>query len=66
MRQKGKVVGTEFILRRLWPDETDLADEDRLRVYVHRLRSKIEGKEAEPRYIVSKRRKGYAFLPDDK
>lgn len=66
MRQKGKVVGTEFILRRLWPAETDVADEDRLRVYVHRLRSKIEGKEAGPRYVVSKRRKGYAFLPEEK
>lgn len=66
MRQKGGVVATEFILRRLWPSETDLADEDRLRVYVHRLRSKIEGKQAGPRYIVSKRRKGYAFLPEDK
>lgn len=64
MRQKGKVVNTDFLLRRLWPADTDFADEDRLRVYVHRLRSKIETKGG-PHYVVSRRRKGYAFLPDD-
>lgn len=65
MRQKGNVVNTDFLLRRLWPSDTDFADEDRLRVYVHRLRSKIETKGG-PRYVFSKRRKGYAFLPDEK
>lgn len=65
MRQKGDTVSTDFFLRRLWPAENDFADEDRLRVYVHRLRSKIQGKKSEKRYVVSKRRKGYAFLPDD-
>lgn len=65
MRQKGKTVSIDFLLRRLWPADSDFADEDRLRVYVHRLRSKIEVKGVGPRYVVSKRRKGYAFLPDD-
>jgi DNA-binding response OmpR family regulator len=64
MRQKGKVVSTDFMLRRLWPADTDFADEDRLRVYVHRLRSKIERKKSGIRYILSKRRKGYVFLPE--
>ena len=64
MRQKGKIVSTEYMLRRLWPSETDFADEDRLRVYVHRLRSKIERKKSGVRYVFSKRRKGYVFLPD--
>ena len=64
MRQKGKVVSTDFMLRRLWPADSDFADEDRLRVYVHRLRSKIELKKGGTRYVVSKRRKGYAFLPE--
>lgn len=64
MRQKGKVVGTDFMLRRLWPAESDFADEDRLRVYVHRLRSKIERKKIGVRYVISKRRKGYVFLPE--
>ena len=65
MRQKGEIVSTDFMLRRLWPADNDFADEDRLRVYVHRLRSKIEGKKGGTRYVVSKRRKGYAFLPED-
>lgn len=65
MRQKGKIVSTDFMLRRLWPSEDDFADEDRLRVYVHRLRSKIERKKSGVRYIFSKRRKGYVFLPED-
>ncbi|MCA9919812.1 MAG: response regulator transcription factor [Anaerolineales bacterium] len=65
MRQKGKIVSADFLLRRLWPTESDFADEDRLRVYVHRLRSKIERKKSGMRYVYSKRRKGYVFLPDD-
>jgi DNA-binding response OmpR family regulator len=65
MRQAGETVNIDFLLRRLWPADSDFADEDRLRVYVHRLRSKIEVKGSSPRYVVSKRRKGYAFLPDD-
>lgn len=65
MRQKGRVVSTDFMLRRLWPADDDFADEDRLRVYVHRLRSKIERKKRGVRYVFSKRRKGYAFLPDN-
>jgi DNA-binding response OmpR family regulator len=61
MRDAGKLVTTDFLLRRLWPHE--LAYQDRLRVYVHRLRSKIEENPEEPRYVVSRRNKGYSFLP---
>ncbi len=35
--------------------------EDRLRVYVHRLRRKIEARPEEPRYILSQRGVGYSF-----
>lgn len=59
MRSAGKTILTDFLLKRLWPHET--AFEDRLRVYIHRLRSKIEQDESEHRYIVSQRRKGYLF-----
>jgi len=62
MRDAGKLVATDFLLRRLWPHE--LVYQDRLRVYVHRLRSKIEENPEEPRYIVSRRNKGYLFLPE--
>ncbi len=62
MRSAGRLLSTEFILKRLWPLES--VYEDRLRVYVHRLRGKIEKEPNNPRYIVSKRRRGYIFLPN--
>jgi len=62
MRNVGKVVQTDYILRRLWPNEP--AFEDRLHVHLHRLRRKLENDQAEPRheYIASERGKGYFFL----
>jgi len=59
MRNAGQTVTTDFILRRLWPMET--VYEDRLRVYIHRLRRKIESRPEEPRYILSQRGVGYTF-----
>ncbi len=58
MRNAGKTVSTEFIIRRIWPLEP--AYEDRLHVHMHRLRRKIERK-SRPRYIVSERGAGYVF-----
>jgi DNA-binding response OmpR family regulator len=61
MRNAGRTVTTEFILRRLWPAEA--AYEDRLHVHLHRLRRKIEAKNGEDRerYIISERGTGYIF-----
>ena len=59
MRHAGQTVTADFILRRLWPMET--AYEDRLRVYVHRLRRKIELQPDKPKYILSQRGIGYTF-----
>lgn len=59
MRHAGQTVTTDFILRRLWPMEN--AYEDRLRVYVHRLRRKIEQQPNQPKYILSQRGVGYSF-----
>jgi len=59
MRNAGQTVTTDFILRRLWPLET--VYEDRLRVYIHRLRGKIERQPGSPRYITSQRGVGYSF-----
>lgn len=61
MRQAGQTVATDYILRRLWPDEP--AFEDRLHVHLHRLRRKIEDKKNKerPNYITSERGKGYTF-----
>ena len=60
MRNAGQTVTTDFILRRLWPMET--VYEDRLRVYVHRLRRKIEAHPQAPQYIRSERGVGYSFV----
>jgi DNA-binding response OmpR family regulator len=61
MRQAGRIVPTEYILRRLWPLEP--AFEDRLHVHMHRLRRKIEDHQDQtrPRYITSERGAGYIF-----
>jgi DNA-binding response OmpR family regulator len=63
MRNAGRTVTTDFIIRRLWPLEP--AYEDRLHVHMHRLRSKIEDKKnkSRPRYINSERGTGYIFRP---
>jgi DNA-binding response OmpR family regulator len=60
MRNAGQTVTTEFLLRRLWPMES--AYEDRLRVYVHRLRRKLEQNPEQPKYILSQRGVGYSFI----
>lgn len=62
MRHAGQTVTADFILRRLWPMET--VYEDRLRVYVHRLRRKIEQTPDQPKYILSQRGVGYQFAPN--
>lgn len=64
MRNAGRIVTTGFILQRLWPME--VAQEERLRVYVHRLRRKIESGTNGQRYIVSERGIGYSFLAEQK
>jgi DNA-binding response OmpR family regulator len=59
MRNAGRTVTTDFLLRRLWPLEEVF--EDTLRVHVHRLRQKIEGNPRQPRYVVTERGLGYRF-----
>lgn len=59
MRNAGRVVTSDFIVRRLWPREE--AYEDRLHVHIHRLRRKIETTPEKPHYIVSERGEGYKF-----
>ena len=60
MRNAGKTVLTEFVLRRVWPEGD--ADENTLRVHIHRLRQKIEVAPSRPRYVVTERGMGYSFL----
>jgi DNA-binding response OmpR family regulator len=59
MRNAGRVVTTDFLLRRLWPMRE--VYEDALYVHVRHLRQKIEIDPSEPRYIVTERGLGYVF-----
>ena len=59
IRNAGRVVTADFLLRRLWPMEEVF--EDTLRVHVHRLRQKIEPIPRQPRYILTERGIGYSF-----
>ena len=61
MRNAGRTVTTDFILRRLWPLEEAL--EDTLRVHIHQLRTKIQASRSEPHYISTERGVGYRFAP---
>lgn len=61
MRNSGKTVATDFLLRRMWPRE--ITYEDRLHVYVHRLRTKLKEVDGKHQYIVSERGVGYRFEP---
>lgn len=58
LRSAGRIVTTDFLMRRLWPLER--VGEDRLRVNIHRVRRKIEANGSEP-YIISERGIGYTF-----
>ena len=60
MRSAGRTLLTDYLLRRLWPDEE--AFEDSLRNHVWRLRKKIEETPRRPRYVITKRGLGYRFL----
>lgn len=59
IRNAGRTVSADFLLRRLWPMEE--VYEDTLRVHVHRLRQKIEPTPSRPRYILTERGLGYSF-----
>lgn len=62
MRNAGRTVSTDFLLRRLWPLEEVF--EDVLRVHVHRLRQKIEPLPGQPRYVVTERGLGYRWAEE--
>ena len=59
IRNAGQTVTTLFILQRMWPLES--AQEDRLRVHIHRLRRKLGKKCNNDDYIQSTRGVGYCF-----
>ncbi len=59
VRSFKKPLNADYLLRRLWP--LDTSHHERLRVYVHRLRSKIVVDSDQPKYIRSVRGVGYVF-----
>ena len=59
IRNAGRTVTTDFLLKRLWP--RDEVFEDTLRVHIHRLRQKIELDSTQPCYILTERGAGYSF-----
>lgn len=60
MRNAGRTVTNDFLLRRIWPLEEIF--EDTLRVHIHRLRQKIENKASGVKYVGTERSIGYRFL----
>jgi DNA-binding response OmpR family regulator len=61
MRNAGRPLPGEYLLRRVWPLEEVFVDT--LRVNVHRLRKKLGNNPAGLQYIVTERGVGYSFLP---
>jgi DNA-binding response OmpR family regulator len=61
MRNAGRTVTTDFLLRRLWPLQE--VYEDTLRVHVYRLRKKLGTGHSSWRYVTTERGVGYRFVP---
>ncbi|TAH53115.1 MAG: response regulator transcription factor [Chloroflexota bacterium] len=60
MRNGGSTVLTDFLLRRLWPQQDVF--EDALRVHIRHLRQKIERDPSSPTYLLTERGMGYRFI----
>jgi len=63
IRSVTKPLNVDYLLRRLWPHDT--AHHERLRVYVHRLRSKLNTDSVQSQYIRSIRGVGYVFETEE-
>ena len=62
VRNAGRVLRHETLLAKVWGRE--YVDEiDYLRVYIRRLRRKLEDDPEQPRYILTERGTGYRFRP---
>lgn len=61
LRRPGETVSYDYLLRRMWPRE--MVFEDRLHVFVHRLRNKLIRNHVAHQYIVLERGIGYRFDP---
>ena len=59
MRNAGRTLLSDYLLKRVWPMEE--VYEDTLRTHVYRLRRKIEDNPKDPRYVLTERGLGYSF-----
>jgi two-component system response regulator RegX3 len=64
MRNRSMTIRRERLIERAWPDDY-LADNNRIDVYVARLRKKIELDPVHPQYIQTVRGSGYVFRPHE-
>lgn len=62
MRHAGKVVTHRLLLKEVWGPEYD-GETQYLRVFINRLRRKIEADPAHPRYILTEPGVGYRLVP---
>lgn len=62
---KGRVLTRSILLEELWDKDCEFVDEHALTVNINRLRSKIEGKDANIRYIKTVYGMGYMWCPDE-
>lgn len=62
MEHSGKVLSHQTILQHVWGPEYG-SESEYLRVYIARLRQKIEADPAEPRLLITERGIGYSFHP---
>ena len=61
LRRPGDTISYDFLLRRMWPRE--MVFEDRLHVFIHRLRHKLSRNHIMHQYVVLERGIGYRFDP---
>ncbi len=62
MEHAGKVLPHQTILQHVWGPEYG-PEHEYLRVYIGRLRSKVEDDPANPKYLITERGIGYSFEP---
>jgi len=58
----GRILRTEFIFENVWPLDSEASIEN-VKLYVWRLRKKIEKNPSKPSYIITERGIGYRFVP---
>jgi two-component system, OmpR family, KDP operon response regulator KdpE len=59
----GKVLPRRMLLQRIWGPEYG-GEAEYLRVYINRLRQKLEPDPAHPRYFLTEQGVGYRFAPE--